>query len=602
MRKRYLFNIIQILLPLLAYSSGALGQQELTVGPAGNYTTIKAAIDAAAAGAGDTVRVEPGTYAENLTISSDIVLRGDETARVILESAETGDTGTILTITNVSDVTIRNLTFSRGATGIAIDTSTNSGITIANNVFDLSNSSTGIAITDQDSGAVIRNNSFINNDIAISSSASASLITIENNIFAGNNETLNPGNGAESVSYNCYANGETVINNEDLLTYKRGDVLFANQSIQDFHLTANSVCKDIGGLDDGATDIINDSPADAGAYGGQLAEARPYPPQSLTATANNDPANYSIQLDWQRNDSYLIEYYKVYYGSQRSGLYTGADAEDDLGNEFLSGGNADNVTSFTLHNLTAPEITPDTPTVSELQPSYGQIRVNWTPVQDANGYIVYWGIAATDENQIILGDVASYTIPDLLNGTTYQVQVAAIKQARYYFVVSAVATSLIDSTAVVEEGAPSQEVVTEIGPQLESPPSAVQTAIPEEVEPYPALPDTGDERCFIATATYGNKNAVEVLILREFRDQLLMPSAIGQKLVNLYYHHSPSLAKWLESHAHIKPIIKIVLLPIIWLAIWLTYATPLHFSLLLFLMGIICLIRYQRIVCKIKAS
>ena len=592
--------LLQFFLFILACPASVLSQQQRVVGPNADFTTIQAAIDASAAG--DTVRIEPGTYTENLIINSDITLRGNETARVILESADTGNAGTILTISSVRDVSIRNLTFARGETGIAVDSSF--GVDISNNVFNLNDSSTGINITDQGSTVSILNNSFIDNNIAISSSTSSDLLTIENNIFSGNNTPLEPDNGADNVSYNCYATGETIIGNEDLLTNKQGEIGFANQAILDFHLATTSVCTDIGGLGDAGTDAIDETPADAGAYGGQLAEPHPYPPQSLIASANNDPGNYSIQLSWQRNNSYLIKYYKVYYGSQQSGVYNGSDAEDEnTGNAFLSGDNAGNVTSITLDALTAPETTPDTPTLFELQPSFGQIALNWSPVANANSYAVYWGLSSTDENSIAVGDVTSYTIQGLQNGETYQVQVAAIKQARYYLAVSAVATSLIDNPSNDEiEGALSQEEAINIGSPLESPRSDIQTAIPEEVVPFPPLPDTGDERCFIASSTYGNKNAVEVLILRQFRDQFLTPNLLGRHVIEFYYRYSPGLADWLNRNVYLKPVIQIIFLPAVWLAMVLTAASTMQLASLLLLFVALYLVRWRQSPAKPEAQ
>ena len=54
--------------------------------------------------------------------------------------------------------------------------------------------------------------------------------------------------------------------------------------------------------------------------------------------------------------------------------------------------------------------------------------------------------------------------------------------------------------------------------------------------------------CFVATACYGCYDAPEVLVLRRFRDETLMSSARGCRIVNLYYRMSPPLARWLEHH------------------------------------------------------
>ncbi len=48
----------------------------------------------------------------------------------------------------------------------------------------------------------------------------------------------------------------------------------------------------------------------------------------------------------------------------------------------------------------------------------------------------------------------------------------------------------------------------------------------------------GDEirrGCFIATTVYGDENTPEVLVLRDFRDHVLMESWLGRKVVDVYY-------------------------------------------------------------------
>lgn len=558
-----------------------------------DYTTIQNAIDAAVAG--DTVAVNPGTYSENLTIDSDIILRGSETARVILESAEDGDAGTILTITNVGDVTVRNLTFARGDIGVSINASQD--LKISNNVFDLGDTSTGIEISDLDSTVTIRNNNFSGNDVAILSNADAGNITIENNIFSDNTTTLDSGNGVNNASYNCYATNDNIINNDTNST--QGNIAFDNPAALDFHLTDTSDCIDLGP----ETDVIDDTDSDAGAYGGQLAEPNPFPPQQVSATPDNDPANYSIQLDWRSNSSYLFKYYKVYYGSEQSGVYNGDDAEDNIGGQLASPFRVDSGHSVTLQNLLGPATSPEAPVLSALAPSFGQIQINWTEVADAYAYVVYWGIASTDEHRIEVGNVTNHTLTGLDNGTRYQVEVSALKQARYYLAVSAVATSLIDNPADDEiESALSDEVVTDVGPEMESVRSNNQSAIPEEVIPYPNLPDQGDSRCFIATSAYESSQATEVMALRQFRDAYLSTNRVGRWFVNFYYRHSPALADWLDQHAALKPAVRVLLTPVVWLTISLTYATPLQAGLLLLLVGLfITLKRYQPGNCAVLA-
>ena len=52
--------------------------------------------------------------------------------------------------------------------------------------------------------------------------------------------------------------------------------------------------------------------------------------------------------------------------------------------------------------------------------------------------------------------------------------------------------------------------------------------------------------CFIATAATGSYEHPMVEDLRVFRDQILLPSRIGSRFVNLYYKNSPRVADYIE--------------------------------------------------------
>lgn len=71
-----------------------------------------------------------------------------------------------------------------------------------------------------------------------------------------------------------------------------------------------------------------------------------------------------------------------------------------------------------------------------------------------------------------------------------------------------------------------------------------------------------DSNCFIATATYENSRHPVVLILREFRDQILNSSSVGRFFVQTYYEYSPSAAEFLIRNEWLRPLVKRVLLPI----------------------------------------
>jgi hypothetical protein len=64
--------------------------------------------------------------------------------------------------------------------------------------------------------------------------------------------------------------------------------------------------------------------------------------------------------------------------------------------------------------------------------------------------------------------------------------------------------------------------------------------------------------CFIATACYGSAFAPEVIALQRFRDQGLMRTAAGERLVRLYYRVSPPLAEWLKRHRWTCRLVRVV--------------------------------------------
>ena len=75
--------------------------------------------------------------------------------------------------------------------------------------------------------------------------------------------------------------------------------------------------------------------------------------------------------------------------------------------------------------------------------------------------------------------------------------------------------------------------------------------------PAPTKPEEEeDEGCFIATAAYGTDTAQEIDILREFRDEILLPSSIGAQFVSFYYRTSPPIADFISQHDVLRTIVR----------------------------------------------
>jgi predicted amidophosphoribosyltransferase len=62
--------------------------------------------------------------------------------------------------------------------------------------------------------------------------------------------------------------------------------------------------------------------------------------------------------------------------------------------------------------------------------------------------------------------------------------------------------------------------------------------------------------CFVATAVYGSEISPEVIILRQYRDDILLNSLFGQIFIALYYRFSPSFARWIQNKFFLKRTIK----------------------------------------------
>ncbi len=61
--------------------------------------------------------------------------------------------------------------------------------------------------------------------------------------------------------------------------------------------------------------------------------------------------------------------------------------------------------------------------------------------------------------------------------------------------------------------------------------------------PQKAIPKSG---CFISTACYGHYDAEEVLVLRKYRDDVLLKKKSGAIAVKIYYFFSPPLSRLIE--------------------------------------------------------
>ena len=63
--------------------------------------------------------------------------------------------------------------------------------------------------------------------------------------------------------------------------------------------------------------------------------------------------------------------------------------------------------------------------------------------------------------------------------------------------------------------------------------------------------------CFIASAAYGTDTAKEMDILREFRDEVLLPDSLGTRFLSIYYEISPPIASIISEHEVLRTAVRV---------------------------------------------
>ena len=118
-------------------------------------------------------------------------------------------------------------------------------------------------------------------------------------------------------------------------------------------------------------------------------------------------------------------------------------------------------------------------------------------------------------------------------------------------------------------------------------PSQTICAKPQPVEDLwrRYLSENGKQQgfCFIATAAWGSYQSPFVMVLRDFRDQLLLPTETGAAFVAWYYRTSPPIADWIRPRPWARFAVRCALWPVITVAglsMWLAPSEWLALALL----------------------
>ena len=73
------------------------------------------------------------------------------------------------------------------------------------------------------------------------------------------------------------------------------------------------------------------------------------------------------------------------------------------------------------------------------------------------------------------------------------------------------------------------------------------------------LCDVQASRCFIANEAFGSRIDPTVMLLCQFRDEVLRDHFLGRKFIALYYRKSPKYAQMLRNHPQLKVLVRTLL-------------------------------------------
>jgi hypothetical protein len=175
-----------------------------------------------------------------------------------------------------------------------------------------------------------------------------------------------------------------------------------------------------------------------------------------------------------------------------------------------------------------------------------EVTMAWDPntEPDLAGYKIYYKTEFSGPPYNGTGFIEGDSPIDIGNQTEFTLH-GLTEDVTYFFVATAYNTEGLESCY-------SEELIYNTGnnPPPNNPPSVA---------------DAGNSAgCFIATAAYGSRIANEVVILRNFRDNVLLNTSGGRSLVKFYYEISPPIANYIRNNKILKALTRFSLMPLIY--------------------------------------
>ena len=186
-------------------------------------------------------------------------------------------------------------------------------------------------------------------------------------------------------------------------------------------------------------------------------------------------------------------------------------------------------------------------------------------------------VASNKPGDFTIGSAIGIRLDDVAPGGTVNVDVtynSLPATSVFYKVVNGVWTAI---TPVARNGNIVQFAVQDNNPLHDSDTRAGYIQDPIVVGTVGAVTDTttgtgttvppassaGGSGCFIATAAYGSYLDPQVVVLRHFRDNVLLKSGPGTAFVAFYYKHSPPIADFIYEHTFLRLLTRWALTPLI---------------------------------------